>query len=124
MDSVPARTGSRENVSADSSAPLKPKAGLSGPPASNGATKSATAPSPFAHRRPAEVPYAEHIMVKNSIPRHVGFIPDGNRRWAVDRGLSKESGYAHGIGPGLRLYEKCREIGVEEVSIYGFTQDN
>src|SRR5450759_686684 len=63
-------------------------------------------------------------MAKNSIPRHVGFIPDGNRRWAVDRGLSKESGYAHGIGPGLRLYEKCRESGVEEVSIYGFTQDN
>jgi undecaprenyl diphosphate synthase len=63
-------------------------------------------------------------MVKNSIPRHVGFIPDGNRRWAVGRGLSKESGYAHGIGPGLRLYEKCRESGIEEVSIYGFTQDN
>jgi len=63
-------------------------------------------------------------MVKNSIPRHVGFIPDGNRRWAVGRGLSKESGYAHGIGPGLQLYEKCRESGIEEVSIYGFTQDN
>src|SRR5450759_4058809 len=63
-------------------------------------------------------------MAKNSIPRHVGFIPDGNRRWAMDRGLSKEGGYAHGIGPGLRLYEKCRECGIEEVSIYGFTQDN
>jgi Undecaprenyl pyrophosphate synthase len=63
-------------------------------------------------------------MAKDSIPRHVGFIPDGNRRWAMARGLSKEGGYAHGIGPGLRLYEQCRECGIEEVSIYGFTQDN
>lgn len=63
-------------------------------------------------------------MTKNSVPRHIGFIPDGNRRWAADRGLPKEAGYAHGIDPGLLLYEKCRERGVKEVSIYGFTQDN
>jgi undecaprenyl diphosphate synthase len=63
-------------------------------------------------------------MAKNSVPRHIGFIPDGNRRWAADRGLPKEAGYAHGVDPGLLLYEKCRERGVEEVSIYGFTQDN
>jgi undecaprenyl diphosphate synthase len=64
------------------------------------------------------------IMAKSSVPRHIGFIPDGNRRWAADRGLPKEAGYAHGVDPGLLLYEKCRERGVEEVSIYGFTQDN
>ena len=42
--------------------------------------------------------------VKKNIPRHVGFIPDGNRRWAMDHGLSKEAGYDHGINPGLQLY--------------------
>src|ERR1017187_3489672 len=63
-------------------------------------------------------------MAKNDIPRHVGFIPDGNRRWAMDHGLSKEAGYAHGINPGLLLYEKCKDCGIKEVSIYGFTQDN
>jgi len=50
-------------------------------------------------------------MAKNTIPRHVGFIPDGNRRWAVDHGLPKEAGYAQGINPGLLLYEKCKEYG-------------
>src|ERR1039457_5350609 len=63
-------------------------------------------------------------MAKNNIPRHVGFIPDGNRRWAIDHGLPKEAGYAHGIEPGLLLYDKCKECGIKEASIYCFTQDN
>jgi undecaprenyl diphosphate synthase len=63
-------------------------------------------------------------MAKNHVPRHVGFIPDGNRRWAVCHGLPKQEGYASGINPGLLLYEQCKESGIEEVSIYCFTQDN
>ena len=58
------------------------------------------------------------------IPRHIGFIPDGNRRWAELRGWPKEKGYSFGIEPGLALLDLCRRLGVEEVSIYGFTQDN
>jgi len=58
------------------------------------------------------------------VPRHIGFIPDGNRRWALQRGLPKDQGYARGIVPGLTLFEACKALNVEEVSIYGFTQDN
>ncbi|MEO8331187.1 MAG: undecaprenyl diphosphate synthase family protein [Gallionella sp.] len=58
------------------------------------------------------------------MPRHIGFIPDGNRRWAVDHGMPREAGYAYGIDPGLSLYEKCKECGIAEASIYCFTQDN
>lgn len=58
------------------------------------------------------------------VPRHIGFIPDGNRRWAEAKGLPKYEGYAFGIEPGVALLELCRRLGVEEVSIYGFTQDN
>ena len=63
-------------------------------------------------------------MAKHNIPRHVGFIPDGNRRWAVGQGLAKEAGYRHGIDPGLELFEICRAQAIEEVSVYCFTQDN
>lgn len=62
--------------------------------------------------------------MKNRLPRHIGFIPDGNRRWAQARGLSKEEGYAFGVEPGLALFEACQDRGVAEMSIYGFTQDN
>lgn len=58
------------------------------------------------------------------LPRHIGFIPDGNRRWAVERGLPKREGYAAGIEPGLRLIRQCRSLGVDEVSAYGFTKEN
>ncbi len=57
-------------------------------------------------------------------PRHVGLIPDGNRRWAAARGLRRGAGYEAGIGPGLRLLQVCRQLGIEEVSIYGFTKEN
>lgn len=58
------------------------------------------------------------------IPRHIGIIPDGNRRWAKGQGLGKEEGYARGISPGMELFYLCRELGVEEMSFYGFTVDN
>jgi undecaprenyl diphosphate synthase len=58
------------------------------------------------------------------IPKHVGIIPDGNRRWAKQRGLRKEEGYAHGLEPGVRLMRLAKRLGVEELSFYGFTVDN
>lgn len=58
------------------------------------------------------------------LPKHIGIIPDGNRRWAVKNGLPKEAGYEKGLEPGLKLYEICLELGIEEMTFYGFTQDN
>ena len=58
------------------------------------------------------------------IPKHIGIIPDGNRRWATGQGMEKQEGYDHGIDPGLRLYEACTAAGVEEITFYGFTMDN
>jgi len=63
-------------------------------------------------------------MELSRIPRHVSFIPDGNRRWAEARGMTRAEGYAHGIERGVHLLRLCKEIGIEEVSIYGFTKEN
>jgi undecaprenyl diphosphate synthase len=63
-------------------------------------------------------------MAKRRLPRHIGFIPDGNRRWARRQGLAKENGYRFGIEPGLRLFELCKEAEIEEISVYCFTKDN
>lgn len=58
------------------------------------------------------------------IPNHIGVIPDGNRRWALDRGLPKEMGYREGLEPGVKLLRLCRDAGVKELTYYGFTVDN
>ncbi len=58
------------------------------------------------------------------IPEHIGIIPDGNRRWAQSKGMSKEKGYQYGLKPGIDLFRLCKKIGVKELTYYGFTMDN
>lgn len=58
------------------------------------------------------------------IPKHIGIIPDGNRRWANNRGMGKERGYEYGLNPGLMLFRLCKAAGIKEITYYGFTTDN
>lgn len=58
------------------------------------------------------------------IPDHLGIIPDGNRRWALNHGMTKEKGYNNGLNPGLEVFKLCQEVGIKEISYYGFTVDN
>ena len=64
------------------------------------------------------------IKMKKNNPKHIGIIPDGNRRWAREHGMNKQDGYEHGLAPGLKLLQQALELGVEEVTYYGFTVDN
>lgn len=58
------------------------------------------------------------------IPRHIGLIPDGNRRWAENKGLQKKDGYNFGLDPGLQVLKLAEEYGISEITYYGFTTDN
>lgn len=58
------------------------------------------------------------------VPKHIGVIPDGNRRWALGKGLSKDMGYASGIDPGFLVFKLCQKEKIEELTFYGFTTDN
>ena len=58
------------------------------------------------------------------IPKHIGIIPDGNRRWALSQQMEKKDGYQYGLEPGMKLLKKAKEYGVEELTYYGFTTDN
>lgn len=57
-------------------------------------------------------------------PEHIGIIPDGNRRWAVENGMNKKDGYAFGLEPGLKLLQIAKNNGIKEITYYGFTVDN
>lgn len=57
-------------------------------------------------------------------PTHIGIIPDGNRRWATEKGLNKADGYEYGLSSGLRLLRYAKQLNIPEITYYGFTADN
>ena len=57
-------------------------------------------------------------------PRHIGFIMDGNGRWATERGLSRADGYPAGLVALRRVIQRCKEIGIEAISVYAFSTEN
>ncbi len=58
------------------------------------------------------------------VPNHIGIIPDGNRRWAQEKGFEKQDGYEYGLSPGLHALKLAQEYGINEITYYGFTTDN
>ena len=62
-------------------------------------------------------------MTKNT-PKHIGIIPDGNRRWATEHGMEKKHGYQYGLLPGIKLLRMAKKYKIEELTYYGFTVDN
>ena len=58
------------------------------------------------------------------LPNHIGIIPDGNRRWANDKGLNKQDGYTYGLAAGLKLLRAAKRRGIKELTYYGFTVEN
>jgi undecaprenyl diphosphate synthase len=58
------------------------------------------------------------------LPKHIGIIPDGNRRWANSNGIPKIKGWEKGIDPGYALFKLIQKAGIEEVTYYGYTMEN
>jgi undecaprenyl diphosphate synthase len=58
------------------------------------------------------------------VPRHLGLILDGNRRWARERGLPIYEGHKAGYRNVERILDVALERGVEYVSIYAFSTEN
>jgi tritrans,polycis-undecaprenyl-diphosphate synthase [geranylgeranyl-diphosphate specific] len=58
------------------------------------------------------------------VPSHVGIILDGNRRWAVNQGLSLELGHARGATVAEELLDWCHELGIKTVTLYVLSTEN
>ena len=57
-------------------------------------------------------------------PRHVGVIPDGNRRWARAVGTPPVHGHRRGADKITELLEWSEEVGVEVVTLWMLSTDN
>src|SRR5512133_3722622 len=58
------------------------------------------------------------------IPKHVGFILDGNRRWARSKSLPDFEGHLAGYDALKEVLKGAYDLGVEYVSIYAFSTEN
>ena len=64
-------------------------------------------------------------MEQNSIiPQHVVLFPDGNRRWAKERGLDTMEGHLAGYKKIIEFCEWCKERGVKVITAFGFSTEN
>ena len=60
----------------------------------------------------------------DQIPRHVGVIIDGNRRWARAVGNPVSSGHKAGANKISEFLDWCDEIGVKVVTVWMLSTDN
>jgi undecaprenyl diphosphate synthase len=58
------------------------------------------------------------------IPVHLGIIPDGNRRWAQDRGMSKLEGHYKGNEVMQEIALKVLKRGVKFFTVFAFSTEN
>lgn len=58
------------------------------------------------------------------IPTHIGFIMDGNGRWAKKRGQVRTMGHRRGAEIIKSVVDRCFERGIKAVSLYAFSTEN
>lgn len=63
-------------------------------------------------------------MEETRIPTHLGFILDGNRRWARQHSLPEFDGHLAGYNALREVIEGCFEMGVPFVTVYAFSTEN
>jgi short-chain Z-isoprenyl diphosphate synthase len=59
-----------------------------------------------------------------SIPRHIGVLVDGNRRWARAYGTDTSAGHRAGAANVLEFLSWCDDAGVEVVTLWLLSTDN
>ncbi|RJO59126.1 di-trans,poly-cis-decaprenylcistransferase [Candidatus Parcubacteria bacterium] len=59
-----------------------------------------------------------------AVPQHIGFIMDGNRRWAKERGLHTLEGHRRGYDNIKKVLQWCIDRGVKVVTVYAFSTEN
>lgn len=59
-----------------------------------------------------------------NLPVHIGFIMDGNGRWAQKRGLPRKLGHREGAQTFRKIARYCKKIGIKYITFYAFSTEN
>ena len=58
------------------------------------------------------------------LPKHIGFIMDGNGRWAKERGLPRYKGHIEGAKTFRKIGEFAGDLGIKYLTFYAFSTEN
>lgn len=64
------------------------------------------------------------LLKCGTIPKHVAFIMDGNRRFARKTNVRKIEGHTKGFDKLSETLQWCLDIGINEVTVYAFSIEN
>lgn len=63
-------------------------------------------------------------LSKKRTPKHIAFIPDGNRRWAKKNRILPEEGHRIGAETLLNIIKSSHQMGIETLTFYIFSTEN
>jgi len=63
-------------------------------------------------------------MSKESLPKHVAIIMDGNGRWAEKHAFPRVRGHRKGAESVRTIVTLCRKLGIGYLTLYAFSEEN
>jgi short-chain Z-isoprenyl diphosphate synthase len=66
----------------------------------------------------------QRSLLAQRMPRHIGVVVDGNRRWAKLAGAPTQEGHQAGADKILEFLGWCDELGIKVVTLYMLSTDN
>jgi len=63
-------------------------------------------------------------MKKEILPKHIGIMIDGNRRWARKKKLPAFLGHKRGIERVVEIIDYAAKRGIKTLTLYGFSTEN
>ena len=61
---------------------------------------------------------------KETLPKHLAIIMDGNGRWAKQHGLLRVMGHENGTKSVRQVVEASAKLGIENLTLYAFSTEN
>jgi len=58
------------------------------------------------------------------LPQHLVLIPDGNRRWAAQKGKPAYFGHAAGAKSSVEIFEEVHKLGIKNLTFWGCSVGN
>lgn len=68
--------------------------------------------------------FSHTIRSSNCVPKHIGFVMDGNRRFARKNEMEIKEGHEAGFSSLSQVLELCYEAGVDTATVFAFSIEN